>query len=263
MSTSTLWMNMLASDEGYRRKMDIGPEGSMVIGYGVRLDRGLNQQEARALFEARCRTIWHELYSKRPVVLDCPPQIQGVLFNLGYTLTVLEILRRKKIWTLLRNRQFHLLPNEILRMGIATSQPDRASRLATKCRLSITRIQNNWNSLREGLFKKRIDLDEQPHRIQIALAQVLDGTEVMAMLEYSEIWKAIKKEDYMQASREIVECPYLHLLELNHSLIKDIPLNHIRANLKQEDPAYIKFLNSHNSTLPSQHLVHGQAVPIY
>ena len=262
MSTSTLWMNQLASDEGYRRHTDVGPQGSMVIGYGVRLDQGLTQEEARELFKARCITVWRELTSKKPIVLDCLPTIQGILFNLAYTLTPMELFRRRRIWTLITKRQFQHLANELLRMPISKSQPDRTKRLASRCRLSITRVQNNWGPLKEAYSAKRINLENSPHAIQIALAHVLDGTEVQGIMEYPGITKALKKKDYSTTAKEIVECPYLHFPELS-PVCKDVLLHRIHHNLNKEDPEYIAWLNSHPEPLPSQHLTHGQVVPAY
>lgn len=251
----------LLKDVGYRRLPDIGPEGVWIVGHGTRLDQGLSQEEATALFHLRVDAVWKELIAKKPTLLDCPVTVQGVMHNIAHDLSVPEILRRKRPWTLIKLRQFDKLANEILRMAIAQSQPVRTQRLADKVRVSSVRIKSRWQNLLPSVKKNyKVTLEEMPHMIQISVARILDVMDVEPILEREALWRALQHRAFFRVSEELAMLPGLQFKEPVSALIAQ----HIRKRIDENyhDVGYIEWL-SRESIQPAQHLTHGKPVPIY
>ena len=119
----------LKQDEGFEGMPYEDSLGIPTIGYGIKLP--LSEEEAEILLKHRLDKKILEISEKEPFFLDLPETAQEIIANMAYQLGVGGVLRFKKMWEALKNRDYQKAADEMLDSNWAREQtPNRAKRLA-------------------------------------------------------------------------------------------------------------------------------------
>jgi len=118
----------LKKDEGFNGMPYEDSLGIPTIGYGTKLP--LSKEEAEILLKHRLDKKILEISEKEPFFLDLPKTAQEVIANMAYQLGVGGVLKFKKMWAALKNRDYQKAANEMLDSKWAKQTPNRAKRLA-------------------------------------------------------------------------------------------------------------------------------------
>ena len=200
------WLTQLERDEGYTRYLDYSPEGVQVIGYGTRLDVGLSQPEAKAVFDVRSRSVWEELIRKRPDIFLAPVGIQAGLFNIAHAITPQELIRRRRIWVLIKQREFHKIPNDVKNMPVAKAQPERVLRIANSMKTAVGRIHANWPLLQQAMVR-RVAFQKLPWPFKIHLG-LLCELPVDTIMDQATLFSCFRKKAWHDAAVEMGKLPF-------------------------------------------------------
>ena len=236
------WDERLIRDVGYRRLADIDSEGIQVIGYGCRIDQGLSQEEAEAVFQIRIRNTWAELAKARPAIYDCPIVMRGVLYNLAFSVTAKGLSQRARFWGAVKKRRYDLAMNDILRMPIAKTSPERVRRLYSQTLGALKKMQRQWESLRIELERKyRVDRDAIPDPLRVSLGFLLE-LELDTVLEYDQVWHPARNEDWPEMLEALASVPlFKEDVGMPQRIAKSLANNETDANffswIAQETPS--------------------------
>jgi len=102
--------------------------GFPTIGYGTKLP--ITEEEAEMLLEYRLKKMIRELIIKEPFFEKLPEDAQKVIADMTYQLGVGGILKFKKMWAALKNRDYKKAADEMLDSKWAKQTPNRAKELA-------------------------------------------------------------------------------------------------------------------------------------
>jgi lysozyme len=123
----------LKSDEGFKGMPYQDKYGYWTIGYGTKLP--LSEEEAEMILQHRLTTHYNELLLEKPIVAQLPEVAQNVLANMAYQLGVPKLMRFKRMWEAIEERDWCGMVREMLDSKWAKiDSPDRAKRLASKIR---------------------------------------------------------------------------------------------------------------------------------
>ena len=122
----------IKNDEGYRGEVYKCSEGFDTIGYGTRLP--ISKKEATLLLRSRLTDKEIELADKEPLFKRLPQEAQAVLLNMAYQMGVGGLLKFKRMWSALDERDFETASREMLDSRWAKQTPKRAKRLSERMR---------------------------------------------------------------------------------------------------------------------------------
>ena len=117
----------LKQEEGFRGMPYKDTLGILTIGYGTKLP--LTKEEAEMLLKHRLEEKILELSEKEPFFLDLPQKAQEVIANMVYQLGVGGVLKFKKMWAALKDKDYQKAADEMLDSKWAKQTPNRAKRL--------------------------------------------------------------------------------------------------------------------------------------
>jgi len=118
----------LKQDEGFDGMPYEDKLGIPTIGYGTKLP--ITEEEAEILLKHRLDKKILEISEKEPFFLDLPETAQEVIANMAYQLGVSGVLKFKKMWAALKNKNYQKAADEMLDSRWAKQTPNRAKRLA-------------------------------------------------------------------------------------------------------------------------------------
>ena len=118
----------LKKDEGFKGMPYDDTLGFPTIGYGTKLP--ITKEEAEILLRYRLNRKVDELSKEEPLFLELPQKAQEVIIKMSYQLGVGGVLKFKKMWAALRNRDFKKAAEEMLDSRWKEQTPNRAKRLA-------------------------------------------------------------------------------------------------------------------------------------
>ena len=121
-------IEMIKKHEGFRGMPYNDSLGFLTIGYGTKLP--LTEEEAELLLKHRLDEKVIELSEKEPFYLELPETAQKVIANMAYQMGVGGVLKFKKMWAALKNRNYKKAADEMLDSKWAKQTPNRAKELA-------------------------------------------------------------------------------------------------------------------------------------
>jgi len=102
--------------------------GFPTIGYGTKLP--ITEEEAEMLLEYRLKRMIRELIKKEPFFEKLPEDAQKVIADMTYQMGVGGVLKFKKMWAALKERDYKKAADEMLDSRWAKQTPNRAKELA-------------------------------------------------------------------------------------------------------------------------------------
>jgi lysozyme len=98
------------------------------IGYGTKLP--LDEEESELLLKHRLNKKINELIELEPFYKELPQTVRVVIADMAYQLGVGGVLKFKKMWSALKNRDYQKASEEMLDSKWAKQTPKRAKELA-------------------------------------------------------------------------------------------------------------------------------------
>ena len=121
-------IEMIKKHEGFRGMPYNDSLGFPTIGYGTKLP--ISEEEAELLLKHRLDEKILELGEKEPFYLELPETAQEVIANMAYQMGVNGVLKFKKMWAALKERDYKKAADEMLDSRWAKQTPNRAKELA-------------------------------------------------------------------------------------------------------------------------------------
>jgi len=118
----------LKGEEGFNGMPYEDSLGIPTIGFGIKLP--LDEDESEFLLKHRLDKKIIEISAKEPFFLELPQKAQEVIANMSYQMGVGGVLKFKKMWEALKNRDYQKASEEMLDSKWAKQTPNRANRLA-------------------------------------------------------------------------------------------------------------------------------------
>lgn len=118
-------------NEGFIGKEYKDHLGFPTIGYGTKLP--LTEEEAELLLTHRLSIMEKELQTAKPFIVNLPSEAIAILMDMMYQMGVPNLLKFKRMWAALYNRDYSIASLEMLDSAWAKQQtPSRARRLADR-----------------------------------------------------------------------------------------------------------------------------------
>lgn len=102
--------------------------GFDTLGYGTKLP--LDQEEAEMLLKHRLFKKQNELIAKKPIVKELSEARQNVLYEMAYQLGNSGLMKFKKMWEAIEEKDYLIASLEMLNSRWAIQTPSRARDLA-------------------------------------------------------------------------------------------------------------------------------------
>ena len=117
----------IKNDEGFRGANYLDSLNIPTIGFGTRLP--LSKEEAELILKSRLDEKIRHLAKEKPVISTLCKARQEVLFNMSYQLGVSGLLKFKRMWEAIENKDFEKASKEGLNSRWAMQTPTRANKL--------------------------------------------------------------------------------------------------------------------------------------
>jgi len=125
-------INSIKEHEGFVAETYEDSLGYPTIGYGTKLP--LSKKEAELILKHRLNEKIESIIEKKPFILTLPQDKQFVLFEMAYQLGVGGILKFKRMWKALEDRNYKEASVEMLDSRWAKQTPSRAKELSERMR---------------------------------------------------------------------------------------------------------------------------------
>lgn len=133
----TSFIEQLQRHEGLRLKVYPDTEGVLTIGYGVNLEAGITEEEARYLLLNRVLRAAEDLGSQLPWTDDLDDARRHVLLNMCYNLGINRLLGFKNTLTAVKEGRYDDAAAGMLDSKWATQVGGRAVELAEQMRTGV------------------------------------------------------------------------------------------------------------------------------
>ncbi|HIE41556.1 MAG TPA: hypothetical protein EYP80_02725 [Candidatus Aenigmarchaeota archaeon] len=104
--------------------------GKLTIGYGTLLP--INEEEGELLLKYRLDKAIKELQIKKPYVKELPEPIQEVLYEMVYQLGVSKLMKFKRMWKAIEDRDWDKMIKEMRDSKWYKQTPNRVDKLIGK-----------------------------------------------------------------------------------------------------------------------------------
>jgi lysozyme len=125
-------INSIKEHEGFVSEPYNDSLGFPTLGYGTKLP--LSKKEAELILKHRLNEKIESIIEKKPFILTLPQDKQFVLFEMAYQLGVGGILKFKRMWKALEDRNYKEASVEMLDSRWAKQTPNRAKELSERMR---------------------------------------------------------------------------------------------------------------------------------
>ena len=124
-------MNLISSikrSEGFVGTVYQDTLGIDTVGYGTKMP--LDEDEAELLLAHRLEKFMFSLQDKKPDMMELSEERRDVLYEMAYQLGIGGLLKFKKMWSAIEERDFFIASLEMLNSRWAKQTPLRAKRLS-------------------------------------------------------------------------------------------------------------------------------------
>ena len=125
-------INSIKEHEGFVSDVYKDSLGFDTVGYGTKMP--LSKEEAELILKHRLNDKINKIIEKKPIILTLPQDKQFVLFEMAYQLGVGGLLKFKKMWKAIKEKDYTEASIEMLDSRWANQTPSRAKELSERMR---------------------------------------------------------------------------------------------------------------------------------
>ncbi len=125
-------INSIKEHEGFVSDVYKDSLGFDTVGYGTKMP--LSKTEAELILKHRLNEKIESIIEKKPIILTLPQDKQFVLFEMAYQLGTCGLLKFKKMWKAIEEKDYTEASVEMLDSRWANQTPSRAKELSKRMR---------------------------------------------------------------------------------------------------------------------------------
>ena len=125
-------INSIKEHEGFVPDVYKDSLGFDTVGYGTKMP--LSKEEAELILKHRLNDKINKIIEKKPIILTLPQDKQFVLFEMAYQLGVGGLLKFKKMWKAIEEKDYTEASVEMLDSKWANQTSSRAKELSERMR---------------------------------------------------------------------------------------------------------------------------------
>ena len=125
-------INSIKEHEGFVSDVYKDSLGFDTVGYGTKMP--LSKEEAELILKHRLNDKTNKIIEKKPIILTLPQDKQFILFEMAYQLGVGGLLKFKKMWKAIEEKDYTEASVEMLDSRWANQTPSRAKELSERMR---------------------------------------------------------------------------------------------------------------------------------
>ena len=125
-------INSIKEHEGFVSDVYKDSLGFDTVGYGTKMP--LSKEEAELILKHRLNDKINKIIEKKPIILTLPQDKQFILFEMAYQLGVGGLLKFKKMWKAIEEKDYTEASVEMLDSKWANQTSSRAKELSERMR---------------------------------------------------------------------------------------------------------------------------------